>query len=229
MSRLFNSSSDALTGTFTSTYADPVTLGIFYKGTHSGTVDYALQFGNSASSIDQAYSIGTNSTVNQWIAISRTTANGTAIFTLSTDGVWVGLVGVFTNDSLRDVYIGSIGNTAQGTTTRAVSDVLQFISVGISLAATGGIPANLAEVAIWNSALSAGDITNYLAGIAASGIAAANLIGYWPLSADVLTNEGTDAGGDLTNNLTTFDSDHPVITSGIVIPVFMNQYRQRAN
>jgi hypothetical protein len=55
-----------------------------------------------------------------------------------------------------------------------------------------------------------------MAGSAASGIAAANLIGYWPLSASsgTQTNLGTDAGGTLTVSGATFSADHPTITGG---------------
>jgi hypothetical protein len=74
----------------------------------------------------------------------------------------------------------------------------------------------IAEVAIWNKALADAEITSYMSGEAASTIAAANLIGYWPLSADNATqsNEGLDAGGDLSVSGATFDADHPTITGG---------------
>lgn len=215
MSYLFDSSADELVGTFSSTYADPVTLACFVKmPNHSITSDYAVSLGNSSSSIDQSYCVQTNSVDDQWLAVSRTTTNTNANVTLNIDNIWVGIVGVFTNDSLRDLYIQSISNTGQGTGTRAVADVLQFIAIGRSLAGTGALAANIAEIAIWNSALSVGNVTSYLAGTAASSIAAASLIGYWPLSAADLTNQGTDAGGDLTANSATFDADHPIITFG---------------
>jgi hypothetical protein len=231
MSFLFDGTGDNLTGTFTSTYGDPFTLAVYVKfnAAHPGSTDNFLSIGNSSISNDQSYSIGTGATANQWLGIARTTTNGEAsLLSIDIGTAWAGVVGVFTNTALRDVYVQTIAQTAQNTLTKSVTDAVQFIRAGELLDGARDFTGRLAELAVWNSALSTADITSYLAGTAASGIAAANLIGYWPLSADSLLNLGTDADGDLTaTGNAVFDADHPTITSGIVIPVFMNQYRQR--
>ena len=217
MSFLFDGANDQLEGAFTSTYADPVTLACFVKVTaHPVATDNLLQFGNSASAINDSYRLNTGSVDDQWEAISRTTGDSSAQVSLNIDGVWAGIVGVFTSNTLRDLYVQSITNTAQSVTSRAVADVLQFICAGEDFAEGRDFTGRLAELAIWNSALSGANITSYLAGTAASGIAAANLIGYWPLSSASLLNIGLDSGGDLTaTGNAAFDADHPTITSGL--------------
>ena len=113
-----------------------------------------------------------------------------------------------------------------------VSALVQYIRLGESLTAFNDLYGLLAEVAIWNKALSAGEIASYLAGNDPSAIAAANLIGYWPLSADNATqsNLGTDATGDLTVSGATYEpSDHPTITSSATIAPLSSFYRMLRN
>lgn len=220
MSYSFDGANDSLSGSFTSTYADPVTLACFVKlTTHPVAVDTFVCLGNSASSFDDSYRIETGSADDAWRATSRTTGDSQAEITaFNRDGLWTPVVGVFTSSTLRDLYVAAIGNTAQNTTTRTVADVLQYLRVGEDLSGGRDFAGKLAEIAIWNKALDSSEITAYLGGTAASGIGAANLIGYWPLSASNATqaNLGTDAGGDLTVTNATYSADHPTISSSSV-------------
>lgn len=216
MSYSFDGVNDTMTGAFTSTYADPVTLACFIKVTDHLVNDALVGLGNSNSTVNDSYQLRSTGTDNQWGAVSIGAAGSTSTATnvLNIDGVWAGIVGKFSGDALRDVYVQALANTGQSTESRAVADVLQFVRLGESFAGALDFTGLMAEVAIWNSALSDADITSYLAGTAASQISAANLIGYWPLSASNATqaNEGVDTGGDLTVAGATFNADHPTIT-----------------
>lgn len=220
MSYSFDGTGDYLTGSFTSTYADPVTLACWFKvTTHPVALDCLVALGNSSSSQNDSYMLQTGSADDAWRATSRTTGDSSAeVTSLNRDATWTAMVGVFTSNTLRDLYVGAIGNTAQSTDIRNVADVLQYLSVGHNLASGQNYTGLLAEVAIWNKALDTSEITSYLGGTAASGIGAANLIGYWPLSASNATqaNLGTDAGGDLTVTNATYSADHPTISSSSV-------------
>lgn len=220
MSYLFDGVDDRMAGTFTSTYADPVTIACFVKVTaHPIDIDYLLAVGNNQTVSDQSYRLSTPAVDNQWAAIARTTSEGPAIVTLNIDGVWAGLVGVFSSNTLRDLYVQTLSNTAQNITNLAVADVLKYISVGSNFNTFANFNGRIAECAIWNIALNSTQITSYLAGTAASTIAAANLIGYWPMSSSAApqANLGTDADGDLTVTGAVFSADHPTITSAPVV------------
>jgi hypothetical protein len=222
VSYLFDGVNDGLTGTFTSTYTDPITLACFVKvAAHPVAFGTLVQIGNSNASIDETYTIRTSSTDDLWEAVSRNTLTSNANVTLNIDGVWAGIIGVFINDSLRELYLKTTATMDSNTGNRPVADVNQFISIGLGMGGAQDFTGNIAEAAIWNKALTSADITRYLAGVRALRIAPANLIGYWPLSASNATQEnlGVDTGGDLTVTAALFDADHPVITDSEVVSI----------
>lgn len=213
MSYLFDANNDTATGTFTSTYADPVTMACFVKViAHPAIIKTIFTLGNSSSSVDNSYTLRTNTTVDIWDALSRSTVNGFASATVNADGIWVGLVGVFSSDTLRNMYVKSTAFTAQDTSNIAVPDVLQFIRLGETFTGVNDFGGKIAEVAIWNSALSLTDIDAYLRQLRrASSIGPAVPIGYWPLDTNNASqaNQGSDAGGTLTMSGAVYDFDHP--------------------
>jgi hypothetical protein len=219
MSFLFDGTNDNLTGTLTSTYADPVTIACFIKVTnHPVAQDVFVILGNSSSSNNDSYNIRSAGTDDSWSAQSTDSVaatNAATVASINIDGVWAGVVGVFSSNTLRDVYVQSLANTATDNNNLVVADVLQFIRCGEGMAGGQDFVGRIAELAIWNVALSNASITSYMAGTAASGIEAANLIEYVSMSTNSLLNLGTDAGGDLTaGGNAVFDADHPIITSG---------------
>lgn len=216
-SYLFDGTDDTMTGTFTSTYADPVTLAAFIKISVWATGDAALELGNIVNDIKSSYLIRSGAFSDEWSAVSFESSLGIpsdATYTLAIDNTWVGFVGKFSSNTQRDVYLSSLADHTLDTTNRAVGDVLQFIRVGENLAGGGDFTGRIANVAIWNSALSDSDITSYMNGTCPTSIASANLIGYWPLSTNNSTqnNDGLDTGGDLSVTGAVYDSDHPTIT-----------------
>jgi hypothetical protein len=213
MSYSFDGANDTMTGTFTSTYnAYPCTLAVFLKITvHPLASDNFLSFGNSSSSNNDSHKLQTASVDDRFWATSVDTTGSEAVVDLNVDAVWAGLVGKFTSATRRDIYIQALANTGSDTTSKVLANVMQFIRAGEGFTAAQDLTGKLAEMAIWDVALSDADITSYLGGTSASIIDAANLIGYWPLSASNATqaNEGVDAGGDLTVTGAVFDADHP--------------------
>lgn len=220
MSYVYNGAGDSLDGAFTSSYnGEAITIACYINvADHLGVTTTILMLGNNSGSQNDAHSLKTVTVDNRWAAQSVDTAGSTdsAVETINVDGIWTGLVGTFVSDSSRVIYVGAIGNTGSSSTSRAVADALKNIRVGRQLGGAQVFTGKIAEVAMWNAVLDSGQITSYLAGTAASSIAPANLIGYWPLSADspTHTNLGIDAGGTLTVTGAVFDADHPSIATG---------------
>ncbi len=233
MSYSFDGANDNMRGQFATTYnSTPITLACYIKiAAHPVAADCFINFGESSVSVDHALILRTDTVDDGWVALTDAGATGAGA-TLSSINLdsgsigttynattgWAGLVGVFTNDALRDVYAGAIGNTAQNTGNQVANDTLTFICLGENITGSQDFTGLMAEVAIWNAALNSSEITSYLGGLKATQIAPANLIGYWPLSASNATqsNEGVDTDGDLAVTGATFDADHPTISLGSV-------------
>lgn len=219
MSYTFDGTNDRITGSFTSTYAgDTFTIAAYVKYTdHPAAIDTIAMIGNNSGDNLNSHSIRTTGTDNQFAvaSIEGGTAS-TASVSHVADGTWIPVVGIITSNTQRDIRVATYANTAQATTARDVADALQFISIGESLDLANDATMSIAEVAMWNIALGQSAIEAYMAGTVSTAIEAANLIGYWPLSADNATqsNEGVDAGGDLSVANAIFNADHPTITAG---------------
>lgn len=218
MSYLFDGSNDKLTGTFTGSYQDPITLALWVKVTaHPAAIDALVFLGANAASTIDSYALRTESTDDLWACRSEDVAGVGNVATVSAlaDGAWTPIIGRVTTDGLRDIFVGSSTTTGTSGATRTVANALKYISVGENLAGGADFAGRIAEVSIWNKALTTGEIDRYCRGEPPSGIAAANLVGYWALSADNATqaNEGTDAGGDLTVTGAVHDADHPSLSS----------------
>lgn len=215
MSYSFDGSNDFLSGAFTSTYSDPITVACFIKVTaHPLANDAMISLGASSSATPNSYMLRTGSSDDAWEARSEDAAGSASIASLTgvnIDDAWTGIVGVFAaSDASRTIYVGSIANTATSSASRSVAAV-QYIRLGENFAGSADFTGLIAHVAVWNIALGTDDITAFLAGSSPTGIQAANLIGYWALDTNNATqsNAGVDAGGDLTVSGATYSADQP--------------------
>jgi hypothetical protein len=226
MSYSFDGLDDTMTGTFSDGPSapgynvEPCTMALWFKvANHSfASLDTFLMFGNSSSSVNDSISIRSSSTIDDRMTSYITDSGGvsdTVGLTANTDNTWVPIICTYVSDTNRSIYFQ--GSSNNDVTSVSVANALLYIRLGETLAAGGDFTGNLAEVAIWDKELDASERASYIAGTAASSIAASDLIGYWPLSASNATqaNEGVDAGGDLTVSGAVFDADHPPISSGL--------------
>ncbi len=228
MSYSFDGANDRLTGTFTSTYAQPVSIALWMKVTTHPVAGQVLgQFGNSNSSNNDSVSVRTGGTDDQYVGRSTDSAGietSAARVQTGFDGIWVPIVGVFTSDTDRKIYVNSSANVDPNGVSRVVAGVLQFVKFGEALSGALDYAGLIAEPAIWRKSLNTTEIDSYCAGNTAGAIGASDLIGYWRLNENgVLTNEGIDSGGDLTATGAVFDADHPTITGFAVPSLIVNR------
>lgn len=206
----FDGTNDEMEGSFTSTYAKPVTLAAWvWYADHPIAFTHIIDFGNSSSSANDSLACRTTNTDNEIAATSIDSSNGTtSAFATKTgiDGTWVPVICEFISNSSRAIFFSDQTGTNGGS--RTVADVLQFVSVGTNLANGQDFIGRLAYVSIWDVQLSDSDETAFLSGTCPSTIDSSNLIGYWDLqsSGSTQNNAGVDAGGDLTVANATFNS-----------------------
>ena len=222
MSYDFSPANPSMVGTLNSTYTvgGGLTMACFVKyADHPQSGDYAFVLHKDANN-DEMVSIETSGTADRIDYRHHGPAGSNPAFHTSDAGEydteWVAIVGTSESTSIWNIFVELITNTHERSASRDPGAMGKVV-IGTAPNGAGDWVSLIAECAIWNSELSNADITSYLNGNAASGIDAANLIGYWPLDTDNATqsNEGTDTGGDLTVTNATFTSpaDHPTITS----------------
>ena len=232
---------DYLSATFASTYDTPLTIVAWVRREASAWaetgLDILVMMGDDLTDVDNSIGLGTTNGAADSVCITAATTpagqdiSSNATFSDGTyDGVWVPIIGVWTNAAQRNVYVGDSSTTASDTTSIDEGSALDNIIVGRSL--NGGLLFNgyVAEVAVFTSAWST-TLVNQVrtasgTGPAPNTIDPTNCIGYWPLAVDQATH--SDESGNSGPNMTTagsvaYSSAHPTIISSI--PVFMHHRR----
>lgn len=142
--------------------------------------------------------------------------------TLST-GTWYHGLGVFRSATDRQLYLDGASDSAVFTTSRTFPINLDGISIGMlrDVSPSEALEdSDVAEVALWNVELSAGEIAALGSGVAANIIRPSALVGYWPLFGD--TTGEPDLSGSI-NNLTVASTptkvDHAPVGRIILPPI----------
>ena len=181
-------------------FKDPATANygnLVSLGTQNSVNRYALFYGSGANNIAAlASSSGT-------VAPALTTTGPSA-------NTWAHACGVFTSTTSRTAYInaGSAGTNTISVTVGTPSNFVIAARYNPSLGAyfTGQI----AEVGIWNAALTAEEIASLAKGMTCDKIRPQSLVFYAPLVRDLIDTKG---GLTITNNNGTIVADHPRIYS----------------
>jgi len=168
--------------------------------------------------------------------IRATARAGSDVFSSSettvSAGTWYHGAAVFSNNSSRVVYLdGSSGTSSTGSSTPNSSN-LSHVTIGARRNGASGdmhFKGDIAECAIWNVALTQGEITSLSNGASPLFVRPGSLKGYWPLggphvssSASTLTAYKDIIGGYnmSANGSPTFSQTPPVFNSsaGIFYP-----------
>ena len=134
---------------------------------------------------------------------------------------WYHICGVFTSTTSRQIYVDGVAGTENTATSEPDAADFSHLSVGASKASGSNsnfLYGKVAEVAIWNVALSTTEIDKLKNGSCALFVKEENLKGYWPIqglySGVLDTSSEIDfiGGSDLAATSSTVDqSDNPVI------------------
>lgn len=213
---------DELRATLAAMHGTPLTVALYLKvAAHPDAFDFALALNNDGSTATfPSAALTFTTTEDQYQARARDSSTGStsAIHTATAgtfDGVWMGWVGVYTSSTDRDIYIDSVSNTGNDTTNVDMGSALQQLTLCIAPVdpPSAGTDGKIAEVAIWSSALSTADITDYLDNRMAANCLTVTPDAYYSLSTSSLADESGNGNTTLTNTGTTFDgADHPAIT-----------------
>ena len=217
MSYSFDGSNDRLAGTLTTAINTPFTMGVWVKTASFVANDVLMALSEISGDETSSAKIlkGASANLHSGEVIDSADVASRINVDIDVGTGWVALVLRVSSSTLRDLFVVSRTNTGQTTASKTFS-AMAAVRLGENAAGTSDFAGLLAEAALWDKALTDAEVDDYMAGVAASGVAASDLVGYWPLDTDNATqaNEGVDATGDLTVTSATFNADHPTITSG---------------
>jgi hypothetical protein len=224
MSRQFSSSADFLQLAAVPVSAVPLTLCAWFKQTSAPTVANLVGILTGGTLAGSWTLASAASQVARARCRDNASTNGEAISTVGAGlNAWHHAAAVFTDNTNRAALLDGANKGTQA----SVLTPTTMDQVRVSLDGTGasGIIGLIAHVAIWNVALSDGDIATLAGGANPRTIQPGNLINYWPLTGGQSPEQTAVGTGDLTVTGTTFSTDNPTVSDFAQPPMF---YQRRS-
>lgn len=183
----------------------PITISVwFYK--QSTTNNGRLISLNVSASVDRLTITPTSAQIVQVTSFTSggSTAANSATYNLN---AWNHVAGVYSSPTSRSAYMNGSGPVTNTSTSFAVSPNLLNIGAGIISGSPAGFgDAIIADVGIWNAALTTGEIIALSKGISCGQVRPQSIVFHAPLIRDLVDVRG---GLSLTNNNGATVADHP--------------------
>jgi len=244
MSRSFNGSTDYLSYAGAVDAAHPMSFALWFnKPSTSFATAFSISNTNVSNPNRNSIILSNTPNVRAFSSNSGGTTTAIAISTANySTNTWHHACAVFSSNSSRTIYLDG-GNSATNTTTVGVNTG-SFVAttIGAYSNSTGiGQPCDglIAEVAVWNTSLTADDAASLASGISPMLVRPDVLVAYWPLFGEASPEIDIVRGQDATVNGATA-GDHPRIlrprmpgiylaatAAGPVIPVFYHHRQQQ--
>lgn len=221
MARSFNGSSDKLSYAGALVTAAPLTMAAWIKrGTTlvNGTVMF---IGNSGSfgnvNLWRMNRVFVDDGDAQVLATACTTTTGAASATCVRsvtdwpEGTWGHAAAVFESDSSRYAYAQGVASS-QNTTTKTPSGVnITTLGKSDNVSGTSWFSGEMAEVGLWNVALSSSDVAVLAAGVCPLLVHPESLVAYWPILGQYSPEIDVRGGANLTLTGSPSATAHPLI------------------
>ena len=173
----------------------PLTLACWFRPTNVADTRYVLSLG--AANSNHAHSIYHSS--NILFAVSTDTASNQATRTISgLSNTWIHACAVFSANNNRQIYANGTAGAAN-TNTRNPANIAAFRIGSVYFGGAIGFyaNANIAEVGIWNTDLTAAEIASLADGMTCDKVRPQSLVFYAPLVRNLIDAKG---GLTITNN-----------------------------
>jgi hypothetical protein len=159
----------------------PMTVSVRQRYPNTNATRFLWGIYQNPASQDNQYS-GSNSTGSTFDINARTTASGVASVALPGTNQWFNALGLFASTTSRTAYV----NATAGTPNTDSRSITTEISIRIGRRAlANAFTGQLAEFAIWNAALTVGEINSLAQGFKPPRIRPQSLLYYVPLVRNV--------------------------------------------
>ena len=188
MARQFlKASSEHMTNGTTAITVEPFSISAWVNPLAVGsTIDTIVSINKGSSSSNQhTLMLGSSNGLGagrRVVAMTRAPTWTTAVSsTTATEGVWSHILGVWTTTSSRTAYLN--GGGAVTNTDEEVTDSLSRVGIGVLYDSTLSSYAQsiIAEVVIWNVALTAGEALALSTGVYPTSVRPGAVVSYWPI------------------------------------------------
>jgi len=182
----------------------PLTLACWFRPTNVADTRFVLSLG--AATANDAHSIYHGS--DNLFAVSTDTASNQSVISIAgLSNTWIHACAVFSANNNRQIYANGAAGTAN-TTTRNPANIAAFRIGSVYFGGAIGFyaNANIAEVGVWNAALTAAEVASLAKGMTPDKIRPQNLVFYAPLVRNLINAKG---GLTITNNNGATVATHP--------------------
>jgi len=187
MARSFNGSSQYFNTSTSPVSALPLTVACWFRSASDSAVQVLLALGNG-SGTERVFLTASGNAAGDPVSFQSITTAGTAGAAVSLTGysinTWHHIAGVTAAVDSRYVYLDGVQsphNTQDRNASPATWDHVDVASNFFSSSRIRYLDGQIAEVAIWNAALTSGEISSLAAGYAPPFIRPQNLVCYWPM------------------------------------------------
>jgi hypothetical protein len=211
MASKFTSSSSQYLSSIFSISPYPLTISCWFNAENT-TANQALVYIGLSTSTSRFLLVASGAVTNDPISFDVIAGGGGAAQSANTTtgynaNTWSHACGVATSSNLRTVYLN--GGSSGTNTTSVTPSTPNRLTIGSRLAT--GIPGlffdgSIAEVGIWNDALTAAEIASLANGMTCDKVRPQSLVFYAPLVRDLIDQKG---GVTITNNNSATVANHP--------------------
>jgi hypothetical protein len=184
----------------------PLTLACWFNASQTTTSDYLVSVSNATNGYFALAIFGANAGdfvgAFDFVTSGPNFAYSTAGYTANT---WTHAAGVWSALNSRTAYINGANSGTNSSTQSATT--LTRAQIGANAAAvTNRMNGLIAEVGLWNAALTAAEIASLAKGMTCDKVRPQNLVFYAPLVRDLIDQKG---GLTITNNNGATVANHP--------------------
>jgi hypothetical protein len=207
MAYLFNGTTQYLSTASAPSSGTPMTIACWAKQTSAGVGGPFVAAGvNGGTHRNQLGLIGGGANTTLVAAVGAATFVTVQSTLAVSNNTWNHHAGVFASATSRTAYVNG-GNSATNTTNIGSQNAADTVTVGARWATTLQYKqADIAEVGIWNVALTAAEIASLARGMTCDKVRPQNLVFYAPLVRDLIDAKG---GLTITNNNSATVANHP--------------------
>lgn len=209
MAHLFNGTTSKLLLSSALITATPLTFACFFKHTAVGGSTQTLMAADDGVAVTNAFTLSTGSTDTVTLATIATSSSSSVTTEVGILNNWNTAVGITQSSISRYGAVNSRLAT-QSTTSRVPSGINEFIigGRGSGLLSWNGL---LAEVAVWQAALTPRELQSYSEGKSPRTIRPENLLLYMPLTIQVGSADLGPQSLVLANTACVPVADHPLM------------------